>query len=144
MSRTDLFERRVEDLRTEARKLIDWCFKNAKFYKKHGAGLEADIRAFEDCAAALDAFQSGLAVVPPHRALHMELVRWVRVTQALPDDEETVLIVPSGETEAFIGYLCAGVWYYDSTSEVSGGVLYWAKFPAGPQMHDALAEEAAA
>lgn len=142
MSRADLFERRVEDLRTEARKLIDWCFKNAKFYKKHGAGLEADIRSFEDCAATLDAFQSGLAVVPPHRALHMELIRWVRPTADLPDGDEIVLVVVNGAVTR--GVLEPSGWHEAGGMRFMAPVQFWAYYPAGPQMHDALAEEAAA
>ena len=142
MSRTDLFDRRVEDLRTEARRLIDWCFKNAKFYKKHGAGLEADIRSFEDCAATLDAFSAGLAVVPPHRAMHMELVRWVRPTADLPDGDVVVMVVVNGVVTR--GVLEPSGWHEAGGMRFMAPVQFWAYYPTGPQMHDALTEEAAA
>lgn len=145
MSRADLFETRVETLREEARKLVEWAHANSAYYKKNAPMLVADIRAFEDCAATLDAFSSGLAVVPPHRAMHMDLVRWVRVTQALPESYDTVLIIVDGVDGAHPGSLEGDAWYWaDGWPIAPGSVLFWAALPAGPKMHDALAEEAAA
>lgn len=129
------------DYDTEARELTDWLFAQADIYRKYAPGLTDDIQRFEDAAALIDSYRAGLTLVDPHPAMRAEVVRWVSVTQYLPLDEETVLIIPSGEAEVFIGYLYGGVWYHDSTSEVKGDVLYWAKFPAGQQMHDAMTEQ---
>ncbi len=129
------------DYDTEARELTDWLFAQADIYRKFAPGLTDDIRRFEDAAALIDSYRAGLTLVDPHPSMRAEVVRWVSVTQYLPLDEETVLIIPSGEAEVFIGYLYGGVWYHDSTSEVKGDVLYWAKFPADQQMHDAMTEQ---
>lgn len=147
MSRTDLFDRRVEDLRAEASRLIDWCFKNAKFYKKHGAGLEADIRSFEDCAAALDAFSAGLSVVPPHPALSMELIRWTRISERMPDDGELVLLFSKDDDSPWIGYRDGLIWRgADGMPFPMAELMYWAAMPAGPATvtSPALTEESAA
>lgn len=142
MSRADLFETRVETLREEARKLVEWAHANSAYYKKNAPMLVTDIRAFEDCAATLDAFSSGLAVVPPHRAMHMELIRWVQPTADLPDGDEIVLVVVNGAVTR--GVLEPSGWYEAGGMRFTHPVQFWAYYPAGPQMHDAMTEEAAA
>lgn len=142
MSRTDLFDRRVEDLRDETRKLIDWAHGNAAYYKKNAPLLVDDIQGFENCAATLDAFQAGLAVVPPHRAMHMELVRWVRPTADLPDGDVVVIVVVNGVVTR--GVLEPSGWHEAGGMRFMAPVQFWAYYPTGPQMHDALTEESAA
>lgn len=142
MSRIELIERRLEALRDDTRKLIDWCFANAAYYKKHAPLLKPDIERFEDCAAALDAFQAGLSLVPPHPAMHAELVRWVRPTADLPDGDVVVMVVVNGVVTR--GVLEPSGWHEAGGMRFMAPVQFWAYYPTGPQMHDALTEEAAA
>lgn len=60
-----------------------------------------------------------------------ELVEWHRVDEVLPDSDETVLVVESGNPEVLAGYLDGDVW-----RDVEGfrldTVLFWAVWPCGP------------
>lgn len=132
----------AESIQAEAREIVEWLFAQVKVYRRHAPALTEDIKRFEDAAALIDSFRAGLAVVPPHRALHMELVRWVRPTADLPDGDEIVLVVVNGAVTR--GILEPSGWYEADGMRFTHPVQFWARYPAGPQMHDALTEESAA
>ena len=124
---------RSDDYQAEARRLVEWAFANAAYYKKNAPALTDDIQGFEDIAALLDTFRAGLILVPPHPAMQAELIRWVSVSAELPDDGELVLLWLPGDECPWLGYLDGPEWRSAEGFPVpmtSG--LFWAAMPTGP------------
>lgn len=58
--------------------------------------------------------------------------RWIPVSQALPDDDATVIIhLADGGVEA--GFLDAGAWRFVSGDRIEAEVLHWRPFPDPPR-----------
>ena len=57
-------------------------------------------------------------------------MRWIPVTESLPDDDETVLIFSDGEP--WTGFTEAGLWHYVSGDPVGSDVTHWMPFPDSP------------
>jgi len=55
---------------------------------------------------------------------------WLNVSDTMPDDETTVLIVVDGEV--WTGYHDCDAWYYVSGDRIGGVVTHWMDFPAPP------------
>jgi hypothetical protein len=66
----------------------------------------------------------------PHPA--RQAPAWIPVSQALPDDDQTVL-VHMDDGEVWTGFLDAEVWRFVSGDQIDGEVLHWAHFPAPPE-----------
>lgn len=62
----------------------------------------------------------------------MATVTWVPATEALPDDEQTVLVALA-DGEVWTGFVDAGQWHYVSGEFISPTVTHWAEFPEPPQ-----------
>lgn len=56
---------------------------------------------------------------------------WIPVSQALPDDDATVL-VHMADGEVWTGYLDAGSWRFVSGDRIESPVLHWRPFPDPP------------
>ena len=124
---------RPDDYQVEARRLVEWAFENAAYYKKNAPALTDDIQGFEDIAALLDTFRAGLILVPPHPVMQAELIRWVSVEDALPDADETVLIWAPGDDSPWPGYLDGDQWRSaDGFFLAPMRVTHWAAMPTGP------------
>lgn len=60
-----------------------------------------------------------------------ELIRWVPVTDTLPDDETTVLVfMPTADEPVGLGCHSDDRWWV--TEGGSPAVTHWADMPAGP------------
>ena len=129
MNATDL----TDDYQAEACRLRDWAFAQARYYRKHAPACTIDIAAFEDIAALLDTFRAGLVLVPPHPAMHAEIVRWVRVEDALPDADETVFVLSPGDDCPWPAYTDGARWY-EADGMPCLAPEYWATLPTGPQL----------
>lgn len=126
---------RPDDYQGEARRLIEWAFANAAYYKKNAPVLIDDIQGFEDIAALLDTFRAGLILVPPHPAMQAELVRWVSVSTDLPQDGELVLLWSDGDEYPWMGYLDGPEWRSAEGFPVPmTSNLFWASMPTGPAL----------
>lgn len=135
----------ANDYAAEAPELVDFLHRQAAFFRRHGGTvLKDDAQKLGDAASLLDSYRAGLVLVDPHPLLGAELIRWVPVSKAVPDADETALLHIVGPTETYVW-----VGYYDGERWVSaegvplGGdvVTHWAEFPAGSAVADA-AEEA--
>ena len=60
-------------------------------------------------------------------------ILWKRPCDGLPDDDMTVLVVMD-DGEVWTGFRDAGAWRYVSGETIPCEVLYWAQFPAPPQV----------
>lgn len=133
------------DYQAEAQNLVEWLFDQAAYYRKHAPNLIADIKHFEDAAALIDSYRAGLVLVDPHPAMRAELVRWVRVEDAMPEDGELALLWRVGDDSPWIGYLDGRRWRHaDGFHLPRGSVTHWAKMPAGPTAPAPRLEEASA
>lgn len=133
------------DYQAEAQNLVEWLFDQAAYYRKHAPDLIADIKHFEDAAALIDSYRAGLVLVDPHPAMRAELVRWVRVEDAMPEDGELALLWRVGDDSPWIGYLDGRRWRHaDGFHLPRGSVTHWAKMPAGPAVLAPAAAPAAA
>lgn len=139
---------RPDDYQEEARNLVEWLFTQAAFYRRHAPACADDIQKFEDAAALIDTFRAGLALVPPHPAMRAELIRWVSVSTALPQDGELVLLWTEGDDSPWMGYLDGPEWRSaEGFPAPMTSDLFWAPMPTGPapaQPIEARHEEAAA
>lgn len=134
----------ANDYAAEAPELVDFLHRQAAFFRRHGGTvLKGDAQKLGDAASLLDSYRAGLVLVDPHPLLGAELIRWVPVSKAMPDADETVLqrIVGTAETYIWAGYYDGEQWVSGAIALGSGAVTHWAKFPAGPAVADA-AEEA--
>lgn len=138
-------DRTPADYQAEAKILVEWLFAQAAYYRKHAPDLTRDIEAFQDTAALLDSFRAGLVLVDPHPAMHAELVRWVSISEALPEGDNIVLLWREGDDSPWIGYLDGCRWRHpDGFHLPRGSVTHWAKMPTGPAAPAPLLEEASA
>lgn len=137
---------RPDDYQAESRRLMEWAFANAAYYRKHAPLLTADIQNFEDTGALLDSYRAGLVLVAPHPAMRAELIRWVSVQDALPDDGELVLFWGAEDDSPWLGYLDgAELRSAEGLPFPMMSGLFWAAMPAGPastQPAEARHEEA--
>lgn len=60
-----------------------------------------------------------------------ETIVWHDVNIELPDSDVTVLIIPGGEIEAWVGYLDGEQWRY-ADGMPCNSVVWWAQVPTGP------------
>jgi hypothetical protein len=60
-------------------------------------------------------------------------ITWIPVAQRLPDDDMTVLLALA-DGEVWTGFLDADQWRYVSADPIQEAVLFWAEFPAPPQV----------
>lgn len=58
-------------------------------------------------------------------------MHWTQTADAIPDDNETVLIFVDGEP--WTGYHEAGAWHYVCGEKLGGRVTHWMPFPAAPE-----------
>jgi len=129
----------------EARRLVQWAFDNAAYYRKNAPVLVDDIQSFEDAGALIDTYRAGLVLVDPHPAMRAELVRWVGVEERLPDSDEIVLLWRAGDDTPWPGYLDGPRWRSaDGVHMPNGSVTHWAKMPAGPSVSNDAQQESAA
>lgn len=60
------------------------------------------------------------------------VIAWVRASEYLPDDDETVLLyAPDASDPVWLGYRDADVWRYVDGMEAAG-VTHWVPLPGGP------------
>lgn len=117
----------------EARRLVQWAFDNAAYYRKNAPLLVDDIQSFEDAGALIDTYRAGLVLVDPHPAMRAELIRWVLVEDQLPNAEEMVLLWREGDEAPWTGYLSGKQWFSALGFVFRfASVTHWAKLPAGP------------
>jgi hypothetical protein len=57
-------------------------------------------------------------------------MRWIAVTEQLPDDEETVLVFCDGEP--WTGFVDGKEWFYVCGDPIGAHVTHWMPFPDGP------------
>lgn len=137
----------AETIQAEAREIVEWLFAQVKVYRRHAPAITEDIKRFEDAAALIDSFRAGLTVVPPHPALRMELIRWTRTSERMPDDGKLVLLICVGDDSPWMGYRNGLNWYgADGMPFRLDTETYWAEIPTGPAAitSPAMFEEAAA
>lgn len=60
-------------------------------------------------------------------------VSWIPTSQAVPDDDATVLI-HLADGEVWTGFLDAGQWRYVSGDRIEAQVLHWRPFPDAPKI----------
>lgn len=61
-------------------------------------------------------------------------MRWIPVTESLPDDDETVLIAMT-DGEAWTGYHEANQWFYVSGEPINyETITHWMHFPDTPML----------
>lgn len=71
-----------------------------------------------------------------------ELITWHLITDALPDDECTVLIhSPRCDPPVWLGFLSAEQWFSVDAMPLRG-VTHWADIPDGPRVDVAPAIDA--
>lgn len=58
--------------------------------------------------------------------------RWTPVTEALPDDEEAVLIAFE-DGDVWVGFLDAGAWRTVDAMPAAQRVTHWMRFPEAPK-----------
>lgn len=135
----------TNDYADEAPELVDFLHRQSAFFRKHGGTvLKDDAQKLADAASLLDSYRAGLVLTDPHPALGVELIRWVSVSKAVPDADETALLRIVGPTETYVwaGYYDGERWVSAEGVPLGGDVVtHWAVFPAGPAVSDA-AEEA--
>lgn len=75
---------------------------------------------------------------PKHTAERLDVdrmwaaaMRWIPVSESLPDDSKAVLIYVDGEP--WTGYLESGEWSYICGDPLGGRVTHWMPFPDGPE-----------
>lgn len=125
--------RHLDKSREEARRLTEWLFSQAAFYRKHAPACAADIQNFEDSAALIDSFRAGLVLVPPHPAMRAELIRWTSIKAALPGDGELVLLWSPADDSPWVGYLDGAVLRSAEGIPIPmSSDLFWAAMPTGP------------
>ncbi|MCK6396043.1 DUF551 domain-containing protein [Zoogloea sp.] len=136
----------TNDYADEAPELVDFLHRQSAFFRKHGGTvLKDDAQKLADAASLLDSYRAGLVLTDPLPALGVELIRWVSVSKAVPDADETALLRIVGPTETYVwaGYYDGERWVSAEGVPLGGDVVtHWAEFPAGPAVSDA-AEEAA-
>lgn len=129
----------------EAVSLVEFLHRQSAFLLLHGgAALKHEAEAMANAASLLDSYRAGLVLVDPHPLLGAELIRWVPVSKAVPDADETALLHIVGPTETYVwaGYYDGERWVSAEGVPLGGDVVtHWAEFPAGPAVADA-AEEA--
>lgn len=131
-------------LSEQTRDLVEWLLKQAVFYHDIAPTLVGDIQKLQECAAALDAFARGVAIVPPHPATGITHVDWVEIGldgAPLPANYEWVLLALPTSRHAMIGYRCGDAWI-TSASLPPVHPLRWAHMPDVPRPYQ-LAEEVA-
>jgi hypothetical protein len=58
---------------------------------------------------------------------------WISVTERLPDDDITVLLVIEGSDELWFGYHDAGQWRYQNGHQISyAAITHWMHLPELP------------
>ena len=72
--------------------------------------------------------------------MSVETIRWIACTDAMPDDEMTVLIWGStrADGEVAVGFHEAENWF-DASAWPAHGVTHWAEMPVGPASRVATA-----
>lgn len=61
-----------------------------------------------------------------------ETIEWFRPEESLPDNDETVLVIQGGDTEAFLGFFDSNRWK-DADGFMLNDVIFWANMPEGPE-----------
>ena len=123
----------VDDYQAESRRLVEWLFGQAAFYRKHAPACASDIQNFEDAAALIDSFRAGLVLVDPHPAMQAELTRWVHRADALPAAGELVLLWSDRDESPWVGYLEGDIWRSaEGLPFPLMSVTHWASMPTGP------------
>lgn len=134
----------TNDYADEAPELVDFLNRQAAFFRKHGGTvLKDDAQKLADAASLLDSYRAGLVLTDPHPTLGVELIRWVPVSKAVPDADETALLRIVGPTETYVwaGYYDGERWVSAEGVPLGGDVVtHWAEFPAGPAVPDATEE----
>jgi len=63
-----------------------------------------------------------------------ETLRWIDVSDEIPDESMVVLIAtPNGDEPTWLGYIDGGAWHYNNGMRVDVAVTAWAELPSGPQ-----------
>lgn len=124
----------ADDYQAESRRLVEWLFGQAAFYRKHAPACSGDIQAFKDAAALIDTFRAGLVLVDPHPTMQAELIRWVRMADELPpDDGRMVLLWADGDEMPWYGYREGSeLRSAEGLHFPMGSVTHWAERPTGP------------
>jgi hypothetical protein len=137
----------IDSSRDEARELVDFLHSQSAFFRKHGgATLKHEADSLGNAAALLDSYQAGITLATPHAVTQASVIQWVSVSEALPNDDETVLIAiqrPLGEIEVTTGFVDHGKWH-DVTGWPVGAnlcsrdfdgsiVTHWVRLPEGPK-----------
>jgi hypothetical protein len=78
-------------------------------------------------------FGQSITVAPTSTILEgmNSIVRWIPVSQSLPDDDTDVLI-HIADGQVWTGFVDAGIWRYVSGGRIQTPVLHWAEFPEPP------------
>jgi len=80
---------------------------------------------------AIQCEREALMGVPLPMYREVEVVEWISASEALPDDDMTVLIALD-DGEVWTGFMDSVVWRYVSADAIEGTVTHWAEFPAPP------------
>lgn len=109
----------IDSSRDEARELVDFLHNQSAFFRKHGgATLKHEADSLGNAAALLDSYQAGITLATPHAVTQASVIQWVSVSEALPADEEDVLI-------AIQRRLGGGLaWLHDFWSPQLDGIAY--------------------
>jgi hypothetical protein len=137
----------IDSSREEARELVDFLHNQSAFFRKHGgATLKHEADSLGNAAALLDSYQAGITLATPHAVTQASVIQWVSVSEALPADEEDVLIAIQrrlGGVEVTTGFIDRDAWHDQSpfpvglnlcTGDFDGSkVTHWATLPEGPK-----------
>lgn len=63
---------------------------------------------------------------------HIEQIEWHKASDTLPDADTTVLMIPGGDVEAWIGFLDGDQWRFADAMPCEN-VIWWAHLPEGPK-----------